>query len=69
MDAVTYAILKSQGSQGSYTSVSDLPANAKPGAVAVVNGDLYYFNGREWVHLNEDVVTGITNAQIDALWP
>ena len=68
MDAVTYAILKSRGSQGSYTSVSDLPANANPGATAVVNGDLYYFNGTEWV-LSSNVASAITNAQIDALWP
>lgn len=69
MDVVTYALLKKSAGQGSYTSVSDLPSNAKAGATAVVNGDLYYFNGTDWTHLNEDVVTGITNSEIDELWP
>ena len=67
MDIETYALLKGKCSQGSFSSVSDLPQNAKDGATAVVNGDLYYKSNGQWVNASTGA-SAITNAQIDAIF-
>lgn len=67
MDIETYALLKGKCSQGSFSSASDLPQNAKDGATAVVNGVLYYKSNGQWVNASTGA-SSITDEFIDSLF-